>query len=606
MSRRSERREIDKAARAAARDKPADAVVPGSSGGSSGRAPASSSGTTLAPRATRTGRGEQRADDAGMRVWRWPVLVLIPVLLLAAVFVDQQVEPADDELTTAPAAAPLLPVVADPSAPGSTWYCAAGTATGTGAAPADDDNDASDDALAPGAAEQTLLITNASDADRQGAVTVFAEGPDNAPVTAPLQVPARSRQVVRVSDIVTAAHAAALVEVDGGGVTVQHRLVGPAGRSISMCATAPSDSWVFPVGTTRPGATLTLTLFNPFPGEAVVDITALSDDGTREPEAYQGLVVPAQGLVTLAIDQVITLRSTVTTVVQARSGRVIGELVQTSDGSIVADDEGEPDQAYLPTVAAGLTAMLGAPGPASAWVYPNGATADGFAERFVVYNPGEEIAEVEVQVILDDPATNGVAEPFQVSIEPGSFRAVQLYDEADTRVPGGVGHSVVVRSTNDVPVVSARAIWSRATEDPTGLSFTLGSPVIATRWSSATAGLEAQTAASLTIFNPSPDTPATATVRVVGSGRDEPIGDAGTVTIGPNERRVIAVPVDSWGVPGSAIAVVADHPVVTEIHYRLGDDGLGLSFFVLAPQAGTASRVPSDTGILSTEVLLGN
>ncbi len=611
MSRRSERREIDKAARAASRSRrdqasPADAAVPETAPDAAGRVPRS-------PRRAEVG------GDRGLRVWRWPILVLLPLLVVAGVVVDRTEETTPDHMTGGELAVPLVPVFADPSAPGSTWYCAAGTATGVrgevGAGSPDDQagspdeegtdaDEGADPESGPGAAEQTIVIANQAEVDRTGTVTVFPEG--GTPVAVPIEVGARSRHTLIVSDVVRAAHAAAVVELDGGGVTVEHKLAGPAGSSVSFCSTAPSDSWVFPVGTTRPGTTLDLTLFNPFPGEAVVDITALSDDGTREPEAYQGLVVPSQGVITLPLHEVITLRAQVTTVVRVRSGRVVGEIVQTADGTIIDDGEGQVDPQYAPTVAAGLTAMLGAPGPAFAWVYPNGTTSEQLDERFVVYNPSEETAEVEVQVILDDPATNGIAEPFQIALEPRSHRSVVLFGTPDTRVPPGVGHSVVVRSVNEVPVVSARAIWSTAEEDPAGLTFTLGSPLVATRWASATSSLAGQAGASVTVFNPSPDVAVDMSIRVIGGGSDEPVTEDGSFTIGPNERRAVLIPGDGWGVDASSFVVVADLPVVVENHYRFGEGGRDLSFFMLAPQVGTTSPAPATTGTLSTDYLLGS
>ena len=68
----------------------------------------------------------------------------------------------------------------------------------------------------------------------------------------------------------------------------------------------------------------------------------------------------------------------------------------------------------------------------------------------------------------------------------------------------------------------------------------------------------------------------------------------------------MAIPDDAWGVPNSGITIQSDLPVVAENHYRLGEDGQDLSFFVLAPLAGTTFFAPAGTGILSSDVLLGD
>src|SRR5690606_37684469 len=167
------------------------------------------------------------------------------------------------------------PTASPPGSLGSTWYCASGTAAGT------DEGDA----------EQVVSMANASDDVVQGRLTVYPNEGD--PVTRPVEVPARDRVTVRVSDVVQAKYASVLAEFDGGEVAVQHELSGPTGRSVGACASSPAATWYFPNATTRPGARLLLTLFNPFPHDAVVDIVLEAEDGTRTPQAYQGLVVPA-------------------------------------------------------------------------------------------------------------------------------------------------------------------------------------------------------------------------------------------------------------------------------------------------------------------------
>lgn len=527
-------------------------------------------------------------DEGGRRLkaWRWPALVLIPVLLVAGVVAEREItdEPAST-MVTAVTSSPL-PTVADGSALSSTWYCAAGTATG-------DDT---------GSAEQTVHVSNQSDADRSGTLTVYPEG--GQPVEAPLEVAAFSDVDVRVSDVVTAPYAAALVEMDGGDIAVQHELVGPAGRSVSPCASTPSPTWTFPVGTTRPGSTLTLTLFNPFPGEAVIDVSALSDDGIREPEAYQGLVIPGSGVRTLKVSEVITLRAEVNTLVRARSGRVVAEIVQTSDGTVPTDDAGQADPTYVPVTAKGLTAMLGAPTSAPAWIFPNGSSGAGYSETFVVYNPSDTTAEVDVQVLLDDPTANGTAEPFELTVEPRTYRSVDLFDPSDSRVPPDIGHAVVVRARNGVPVVAGRAVSSSAEEDPAGLAYTIGAPAVATRWMAAVGALPEQRASSFTIFNPSPDTPATFTVRSSGGGRNDVLDGLDDVTVAPNSRHVVTVGPDGSGVPGLALEVDADQPVVVEAHIRFGSEGSDLAFLLLAPVAGTVSAPSPSVGVLSPETFV--
>ena len=79
----------------------------------------------------------------------------------------------------------------------STWYCAAGTATGV---------TSGEEA---GVAEQVVIISNASGTDATGDVTIYPEGGE--PKTVPVSVVAHSRALLRLSNEVQAPWAAAMV-----------------------------------------------------------------------------------------------------------------------------------------------------------------------------------------------------------------------------------------------------------------------------------------------------------------------------------------------------------------------------------------------------------
>ncbi len=382
-----------------------------------------------------------------MKAWRWPMLIIVVVLLVAALATQTPTSERTKD-TTDVAAIAAVPTAARPGSLGSTWYCAAGTATGT----------------PQGEAEQYLHMANASSTSVQGRLTVYPS--DAAPVASTIEIAPLARADIRVSDLARAPYASVLAEFDGGEIAVQHELIGPSGRSVSACASGPAATWYFPSATTRSGAKLLLTLFNPFPTDAVVDLSFEAEDGARTPQAFQGLVVPGGKVTTLDIGEVVTLRQEIATAVTVRSGRVVAEQLQ-----IINEAEGFP-----PTVAA----MLGAPTAEPVWIFPDGIGADAYQERFVLYNPGDVEAQVDVEVLLDDPETNGVAEPFQVSVPPRRYTTIDVF--GDGRVPVGVAHAAVVRTRNDVPVVAQRVIVGQQGSAQRGVGYTLGSPVVAGRW----------------------------------------------------------------------------------------------------------------------------
>src|SRR3546814_17902556 len=69
----------------------------------------------------------------------------------------------------------------------------------------------------------------------------------------------------------------------------------------------------------------------------------------------------------------------------------------------------------------GITLGLGAPVSALEWVFPDGEHTEGVREQVVVFHPGEEVAEVEVEVRLDDPDAEFLPEPFALTALPGRY-----------------------------------------------------------------------------------------------------------------------------------------------------------------------------------------
>src|SRR5690606_19871749 len=111
------------------------------------------------------------------------------------------------------------------------------------------------------------------------------------------EVPARSVERIDLVDLAEGSAVAALVEVDGGAVVVTHHVVGPLGRDSGPCSSVSSDVWHFAWGDTSRGSASLIALFNPFPGDAVVDFSFVTSDGVREPQALTGMVVPAGSVI---------------------------------------------------------------------------------------------------------------------------------------------------------------------------------------------------------------------------------------------------------------------------------------------------------------------
>src|SRR4029453_6889017 len=159
--------------------------------------------------------------------------------------------------------AAAMPAMAPASAATSTWYCTAGTA------------------VPDGMADHTVVMANAGTDDRTATVTVVAGAlkrrgvppagvlPDS--VVRQVPVPAGSRVTLRLGDVVQAPLAAAVVEVDGGGVAVEHAVNGPQGADVTPCSSFAAPAWHFAWGTTTRDARELIVLFTPSPSPPTVD-----------------------------------------------------------------------------------------------------------------------------------------------------------------------------------------------------------------------------------------------------------------------------------------------------------------------------------------------
>lgn len=460
------------------------------------------------------------------RVRRLPMLLLVLVVLIGGVVLDRTREPA-----TTKSARPdsLLPTVQPAGSAGSTWYCAAGSATGDG----------------NGFAEQTVSIANSSDEEITGQLTAFPDRGDTA--TARIRVAAHSRQTIRMSDVVKALWASALVELTGGEVTVGQLFQGPAGRSAGACASSPGQDWYFPSGSTRNGARNILALFNPFPGEATVDITFDTEDGSRTPQQFQGLVLPGGRVTAVDVGAVVTLREHVATSVHARAGRVVVQQIQTADGREGAEQ--------------GLAVTLGATAAAPDWFFPVATPADSAAHEVVsVLNPGTVDASVEVQVQVDDATSVGSVEPYRLSVPAGRSATVDLM--SDARIPRSAERWLIVHTTTGSGVVAERSIGAVRTADSGGLTLTMGLPVAATEWFATFGNPVGMTSSVLAVANPHAGVDASVTITIHGAGAAKDIPMLIDVVVAAGERRLVDLSKELASRTEASITVSADQPVV--------------------------------------------
>ncbi|MCO8127573.1 hypothetical protein NHL50_10185 [Acidimicrobiia bacterium EGI L10123] len=542
---------------------------------------------------------------------RLPVLVLLIAFVVAGVVLDREAtdDTSVEAVTVVPSEFPMAP---SSTALASTWFCAGGTADEEAFA----DHvitmlNTTDGALdvdvtafpgvvaapAPGGEADELAPDADADPDDEEADEEVDEEPatDPAsvsaePVVRRIEIGPRSRARLALTDLVTAPVASALVESVGGGLVVEHEVSSIHGIDAKPCATGASDEWHFAWGTTAREARELLVLFNPFPDDAIVEGVFSTEDTIREPGRFAGgLVVPGRSTIGIDLGDDVTRRDEVAASLTTRTGRIIVDRIVR-----VNEDGGDR----------GLTVQLGVTEPQRTWIFPDGIASEEFQERFVVYNPTEELAEVEIDLRVDRPEENGVPAPVELSIAPGSHATVDMNE--DGRLPVGVPHSAVVRSANDVPVVAERVLSSLRTSGRRGLSVTTGSPVEATEWTFAAGSTEEPSAESITIVNLDPQVLTEVDVVAIVGGQEVPVADLQGVVVEAGERLNVDLTPQIANRDDLAVVVRATEPVVVErILAQLGEEQRGISLAVGVPSPDGA-RVPADPVDLGVEADLGD
>ena len=514
--------------------------------------------------AARSRRAERADAPVEVKTTRWPILVLI-VLGVALGFAAQSYHENNPDAQALPSVQGLLPIAAAPGALSSTWYCAGGTATGA----------------ASGSAEETIQIMNDSGDALTVNVTVMPNVGDSA--VKEFAVSAQSRLDVVASSILKAAQVGVVVEVNGGEVAVSHMLEGPTGRSVAACSSSPSASWFVPSGTTRAGTSQMLALFNPFPSEAVVNVTFEADDGARAPQDFEAIVVPGKHVTVLDVSGKVTLRAEVATTVSVRSGRVIVDQIQTADGTQ------QTTKSLMVTPAA--------PKAMSSWWFADGLASTGVKTVFVVQNPSSEIANIELQIRIDDVATYGEVEPFEISVAPGRYAIIDV--AGDGRVPPGVGYMASIESKNAVPIVADRVATHSPPATVVGTTVTMGSPVLATRWLVPAASLSSVAASTIVVANPSFTDSVTVTLSTVTDGKSTVLAGMRDVVVAAAGRVGIEIRTGASN-PQVSIEVTSSSSVLVET--RIAFEKAGVAAALAIPALDTIEVAPP--GLITSSVLL--
>jgi hypothetical protein len=347
---------------------------------------------------------------------RWPVL-----LVVAAVIVGAAVGlAARGSSSPAPASATSAALVSAPGAESSAWYCT-GQTTPSGPAPG------------------FLVLTNATARAVVADVTTVTDS--GSTVSAAVSVPAQSVLTPSLAVPSSGSWEAQTVTIEGGGVAVSQAVHGPAGWSVTPCLSSTSANWYFASGSTAGSNALYVSLLNPTSSPVVVDLGFMTPTGAVRPVNYQGVVIDPGATLAEDVASEVQNASQVSTVVTARTGRVVASEVQTYVGT-----------------SSGLSVVQGSSQPEQRWAIPLAQETQGGGDSEIdVFNPGTSPEKVTVHLRL----ASGPLAPLANTVPPGETWA--LATSRQTRIPAGASYSAEVDATGGPGVVVSRAVVAPAT-----------------------------------------------------------------------------------------------------------------------------------------------
>ena len=506
--------------------------------------------------------------------WRRPLAVIGLGLVLAT-------PAAVDHLVARPSAAveratrAINPSATASSAGASTWFCASGRTS------------------ADGTADLTITVANPTDAEVPGRITWFAGGSGRDPVVEPLLAAAHSHMEMAAPDQIAGGPIAALAEFDGGGIAVDHRISGPLGGAIAPCSSSANAQWFTADGATTIDAKTTLSIFNPFPEDALLDIRFVTDRGSAVPAALQGVSVAARSVYDLNVGDFVRRRSRVAAIVRARIGRVVVERTTTFDGSGTSK---------------GTTVSPASSEASPTWYFASGRSTPVVRERYTLFNPTRSPLTAIIDVVVDGVA--GV-EPFEIDVP--SLGSAELDPFSEPRIPRDVGYSVVVTTENGAGIVVERTVDARG-RLRRGFSSSPGIVAPAESWVVPDVVASSGRSDVISLLNPT-DTDAVISLKSLGQDGAENVAAARSVSVVAAGRLDIRlgdyVALDQQSLlvlsPGAPIVVersaqlverVGNRPLVDPLPSPGRDDSLrALTVETLPgePSTTTAAAPPSST-----------
>jgi len=270
--------------------------------------------------------------------------------------------------------------------------------------------------------------------------------------TTRLEVGGESQVVLALAKRGPAGFAAVSVETEGGGIAVAESIgsttaAGPVLVS-SPCSLGVASQAYVATGSTYDRSDVRLSLYDPDATSSVVDLSVSTGTTLTSPAAYQGVVVPAGGLVVLDLRRWAPQLRTLAVTATAVSGQIaVGALESTSATVAVAEVSAGRHRVRHEHIT-GSSLLVGPDRGRGRWAFAAGLSTKWASDTFSVYDPGAS----SVSVTVAPPGRAGMTSALTAEVPAGG-----VVDFATPITPEGhIGSGSVTVSARGAAIVAAR------------------------------------------------------------------------------------------------------------------------------------------------------
>ena len=365
------------------------------------------------------------------------------------------------------------------------------------------------------------------------------------PVEQGFEVQPRSTMEIDLRELQSGGlYASAMVELGGGTGVVEQTALHSDGDTTTPCSNSTSDTWYFADNYTLGDSKEDIVVTNPFPDDAILSFSFASTDTTRTPNVLQGVPVAPHSVLVVSQDLLAKDEAVYSVTVTASRGKVVAARAQN-----YAEER------------RGFSLSLGAPTTSTEWWFAGGWKDGANFERFSLYNPSDEDAQVQ-PVFLGVQDENFANATDLITIPAGLVVSFSLNDAPS--LPTG-RHGVSFTSMNGIPFVVEMAVTKKevtrsVTTVVLGVEQSYVNPGFY-RWSMAV-GPSVATEDALVIMNLS-YSDATVQISALGSGGETPIAGLEGVSIPAGAIITVSIP-DDAGALGRPLVVLGDQPLLVQ------------------------------------------